>query len=200
MRAIRRGAVVALVAVVALAAAAGAASATRLSFSRRGIRAVWTDLTFTHGGLETICRMTVEGSFHANTLLKARFGLYGHISRAITNNPNCTGYGQARAERLPWHIKYHSFTGRLPNIGTIFLNWVARIIIEGYPVAEPCTYSGELEMGTVVSTGELGPATGRTLPRTMESSGLCPETLELSRTTSITELGSAINGISITLI
>jgi hypothetical protein len=63
------------------------------------------------------CRVTLEGSFHSLTVTKVSGQLIGAVTRAIFDEPNCTGGKQrALSEKLPWHVKYISFTGTLPNI------------------------------------------------------------------------------------
>lgn len=125
-----------LAATILLAGAVTAASATRLSIGSRSFRAVWTPLTF--NGAEGVsapveCNVTIEGTFHSNTIVKRERALLGYVTRAIVQRP-CNG-GEAWvhngsenplgrgvvASSLPWHVTYEGFTGTLPNIRTIRL-------------------------------------------------------------------------------
>jgi hypothetical protein len=116
----------ALTAALALAAAISTASARRLEISNTGIRAVFAELTFANTaageGIEAICPVTLEGSFHSRTISKVTGQLIGFITRAIEGT--CVGTGGAEAfgilqASLPWHIRYDSFEGALPNIAAV---------------------------------------------------------------------------------
>jgi hypothetical protein len=102
-------------------AVSGTASARVFSVDNMNFRVVWTSLEFRAGELATIrCRVTLEGSFHSQTISKVEKALIGYVSRAIVAGERCTG-GSAtvHAESLPWHITYSGFTGTLPNIRSI---------------------------------------------------------------------------------
>ena len=68
------------------------------------------------GGLNTMCPLTLEGSFHSRTISKVCGQLVGYITTA--NFAMCSGAAQARTltETLPWHVRYESFEGTLPSI------------------------------------------------------------------------------------
>lgn len=111
-----------LTAAFILASAVGTASANRLSVDERNFRVTWTMLEFVAEGHETVlCAVTLEGSFHSNTIAKVEGSLIGHITRAI-KGATCTG-GAATilTATLPWHVTYESFGGILPNITEIDL-------------------------------------------------------------------------------
>jgi hypothetical protein len=127
--------VIAVAAASFLAAAVGTASARNLSISNRNIRVVWNPLVLQDQPFrirEIRCRVTIEGSFHSNTITKAPRALIGYITRAIVQHP-CTG-GEAwvhngvetipdgtRPQSLPWHVTFENFSGTLPNITRIEL-------------------------------------------------------------------------------
>jgi hypothetical protein len=105
-------------------AVSGTASARVFSLSNMNFRVVWSSLEFTNEtGFGTVrCRVTLEGSFHSQTISKVEKALIGYISRANVAGERCTG-GSAtiNQESLPWHITYSGFTGRLPTITSIRL-------------------------------------------------------------------------------
>lgn len=104
-----------LTATVVLSLAIGSASANRLSISNRNVRTTWASLQIEPGAVR--CPVTLEGSFHSQTISKVSGVLMGHISRAFVSNPNCTGgHATVLQETLPWHDTYCGFEGALPNI------------------------------------------------------------------------------------
>lgn len=97
------------------ALAATTASANRLSVSNKNFRGAWRALRVAPGEIE--CPITLEGSFHSNTISKVIGALAGYVSRATVANANCTGgHSTALQESLPWHVNYGGFEGSLPNI------------------------------------------------------------------------------------
>jgi hypothetical protein len=61
------------------------------------------------------CTLTLEGSFHSNTITKTRSSLIGYVTEGRTTR--CGSFGATvLRERLPWHLQYESFSGVLPNI------------------------------------------------------------------------------------
>jgi len=111
-----------LFAVVAATALLGAltatASAARLSSSSQTIRTTFASMTFTGGFGTTTCALTLEGSFHARTITKTAGVLAGFITRAALG-ACATGSATVLAATLPWHTRYASFSGTLPNITAI---------------------------------------------------------------------------------
>jgi hypothetical protein len=98
-----------------LAAAVGSASANRLSVSEPRYRIVWNPLTLEAAGAQVKCVVTLEGSFHSATVRKVANALVGYVTRATLNN--CTeGSATILQATLPWHVRYESFSGTLPNI------------------------------------------------------------------------------------
>jgi hypothetical protein len=96
----------------------GAASAGRLSTSSQSLRATFASLEFAGGFGTTRCPVTVEGSFHERTTAKTADRLVGYITRAVLG-ACAVGQATVLAETLPWHVRYSSFSGALPNITAI---------------------------------------------------------------------------------
>jgi hypothetical protein len=133
MRPRTKAALSALLATAALAALVSAADARRIELSNQRIRAVWEANTPFVAVLEAIrvrCPVTIEGSFHSKTLSKVSGQLIGYITSAILKRPCFNGEAWiqngtetlpngTRPTSLPWHIRYDSFTGRLPEISRI---------------------------------------------------------------------------------
>ena len=110
----------AVIAVIALGLAATTASARTFSTSNQNIRAAFRNLEFeAEGTSTTTCRITLEGSFHSRTIAKVRGALIGYLTRVTTNN--CNAAVTILTETLPWHIRYESFSGILPNITLILI-------------------------------------------------------------------------------
>jgi hypothetical protein len=110
----------ALTAALLLACVTGGATARNLSISHGALFfGNWSQIRFTNGGsTAAACDLTLEGSFHYRTFFKVTESLVGYITRAIANN--CTsGSATVLGTNLPWHIRYHSFEGTLPNITAI---------------------------------------------------------------------------------
>jgi hypothetical protein len=112
-----------LAATVVLSLAVGSASARRIQTSEQGFLARWTNIVMGGSGFRISCPLTLEGSFHSRTLSKVCGQLIGYVSKAQIPTglePPCSG-GTATilTETLPWHIRYASFAGRLPNITRI---------------------------------------------------------------------------------
>jgi hypothetical protein len=138
----------ALAATALFASLAGSASARNLSISNRNIRTVFAPLQFGSSelGLTISCNVTLEGTFHSNTIAKVVNSLVGYITRATADTPNCrenTG-GTARAlvrqETLPWHIRYVGFIGTLPNVRVRLQLINAGFRILGLPFGLTCNY------------------------------------------------------------
>jgi hypothetical protein len=110
-----------LAAAIVLAAAAGLASANGLSYSEQAFRIIWSRLTFSEsgGGIPISCPVTLEGSFHARTMTKARASV-ADITSATVNDPRCQeGHATILDESLPWDVVYDAFSGRLPSITSV---------------------------------------------------------------------------------
>ena len=115
-----------LSATIVLAAMVATASAQRFETSNPSIRATFASIRFgTTEGIEGICPLTLEGSFHSRTIVKTSELLVGYISRAVLNRAACRFTSIESLEilqsSLPWHVRYESFSGSLPNITRINL-------------------------------------------------------------------------------
>ncbi|MBS1868478.1 MAG: hypothetical protein JSS99_02340 [Actinobacteria bacterium] len=120
----------ALAAALVMATAIDVASAGHFSSSEQRYRATWGSLEF-GGYTATIrCMATMEGSFHYRSFAKTPEALVGYVTQATIRHP-CTGgevwfyngvevlEGTTLSNSLPWHIRYESFEGVLPNITVI---------------------------------------------------------------------------------
>jgi hypothetical protein len=122
----------ALTAAVVLGAAIDTATAQRFEVTNTSIRTTFPTLRFFGsepfgGTVEIACPVTIEGTFHSRTIAKGPERLIGYITRAILNQNACaeggfTGFTILQ-ERLPWHIRYESFAGALPNITRLNLRF-----------------------------------------------------------------------------
>jgi hypothetical protein len=151
----------ALIAASTLATAIGSAGARRLALSENHIRAVWEgaeEATVRDaGGFFIIeCDLTIEGSFHSRTLSKVSGQLIGFITVAeaphicepggelgeiaILNGfePDETGE-PVEVNSLPWHIRYDSFKGTLPNVTGIRVQIIGAGVLAWNEVAG-CLY------------------------------------------------------------
>lgn len=150
----------ALTASVVMIGAVSTASANRLSVSSRNIRVVWNStlsqrLTFTGSGVFTPeCDITMDGSFHSNTIVKTRGLLIGYIT-AVTIGA-CEGINDVSILGLPWHIQYHAFVGTLPTITGVTLLLVGVSFNLDAPLAGDCLYRSTTAAparGTIAITG-----------------------------------------------
>jgi hypothetical protein len=196
-------------AAIVMSVAVGSASATRLAFSNRGIRAVWTAFELTDTGISTVrCPVTIEGTFHSNTITKISAALIGYITRAIVRESSCVG-GSARAlpESLPWHIQYTGFAGALPEIEqvqTVMLNvsFLTFVTVLGSMVsclfrttaAEPVRAIFRRAVGTRTLTDMFFVGAIRSGP-----GGLCPRISFGGVSSSLTVLGETA-AITVTLV
>ncbi|MFL5817572.1 MAG: hypothetical protein ACJ76L_08220 [Conexibacter sp.] len=103
-----------------LCAASGTASARNFSASSQTFSVTWARFEITGAFGTYSCPVTIEGSFHTRTIAKNVGGLIGYVTRASVGLCS-TGLFETRVltETLPWHVRYRSFTGLLPNIGSI---------------------------------------------------------------------------------
>ena len=116
--------IAALAASALLGAAVGSASARNLSVNEQGFRISWAELNWTESVFRVgiHCPMTLEGTFHYRTMVKAIGSLIGYVTRAILDNAACRGgHFTVLTETLPWHVTYEGFTGTLPRITGLIL-------------------------------------------------------------------------------
>ena len=199
----------ALTTALALGALVGAASARRYGLSETEFRARWKSLVFGPGStLEVRCPVTLEGSLHSRTFSKVVEALIGYVTTALLNSAACTGgHARIQAETLPWHIRYESFEGRLPNITAINL----RIVGAGFAVesngvlclykssaAEPIKATIQMPDGHTAESIRLNEAAG--IPKA-SGSVFCPAPGHLGGTTeSLTIQSSGVTKIIVSLI
>jgi ABC-type amino acid transport substrate-binding protein len=201
--------VAALSATLLMAFAVGSASARNLSISNRNVRIVWTELTFAaaDGSLPTTCPVTLEGSFHYNTIVKRTNSLIGLVTRAIVDNARCLDGSHATVltATLPWHVTYQSFTGTLPNITSIKLLLVGASFLVAPFFGASCLARTTTENPSIgiANVGAGGVITGlraeeeTTIPLT---GTFCPERGRFSGTGTVTLLGSTSTRIFLRLI
>jgi len=144
-----------LTATAILAMAVSSATAAHLSVSNQNFRTTWTSLRFNAAGSTILCPVTLEGSFHSATIAKTSGLLIGYITRASVNGarPPCVGgTATVRTETLPWHIRYRSFTGTLPNISGIVVGLIGasfRVQPEGSLACNATTTATSPSIGTI---------------------------------------------------
>jgi hypothetical protein len=161
-----------------LAVVAGTASANRLEIpNTTSFRFSWSQLTFTFAGRTVNCEVRLTGLFHSRTITKVPGNLIGYVNEATTINL-CTG-GEARAlkESLPWHVRYASFTGTLPNISRIIIQIIGMSFriqpremiacLFRSSTTEPALFIFEVREGTLNS---IEPAPGEI---TLQPGGMC---------------------------
>jgi hypothetical protein len=161
---------------LALAAAVGSAAANRIEMSEQRFLVLFRELTFEGGGgINVVCEVNLEGSFHSRTLSKVREQLIGYVTEAVVHRNAEERCIQNRAwvlngvERirgtttapntLPWHILYNGFRGPLPTItGIIVLMRGAGFLVE-VGLGTTCLYLSTTERpleGTInVSAGTV---------------------------------------------
>lgn len=153
-----------LAATAMLAAVVGSAAAGRLSVSNKNFRITWQNLLFantvTSGSVK--CPVTLEGSFHSQTIRKVARALVGYITRAAVSSLPCTGGTvTVNQETLPWHLTYEGFIGTLPRIEGIRLllvrdSWI--INSEGNSCRR--TTTTENPASVIANVGGSGQVTG----------------------------------------
>ena len=119
MLSVGKSSIVAVTVSVVMGILVGAAVANRLAASTQTLTTTWSQLTFTDAfGNAFICPVTLAGSLHSRTVTKTASALMGFINRASVG---ACGFGSATMLQaaLPWHLRYRSFAGMLPNITSI---------------------------------------------------------------------------------
>jgi hypothetical protein len=101
-------------AAVLLGALVSSASARNLSVSSQTNTVLWRRMDF-GGGFGTVeCEVKVSGSFHSRSIAKV-VTLVGYITEG-TILRCARGGATVNQASLPWHRRYRSFAGTLPNI------------------------------------------------------------------------------------
>jgi hypothetical protein len=160
-----------LAAALLLSLAVASASANNLSTTAHRFRLTWSSLRLagTAPIPEVRCPVTLEGSFHSATIHKTVGALTGHVTR--TAIATCTGGTVTiKQERLPWHARYKSFGGTLPNITSLTMEMVGarwEFTVEGVTCSATSTAAAP-------GTGILNVTGGRITGMTAEEVGLIP--------------------------
>jgi hypothetical protein len=116
---------------VLLGALVGNASARTFSTSSQTFRTAYRVFGFRGAFGEIKCGLTLEGSLHSRTIAKVRGTLIGLITRAELGT--CILGTMTILAGLPWHVRYDSFGGTLPNITFIKV----RALFMTFRVREP---------------------------------------------------------------
>jgi hypothetical protein len=181
-----------LVAIISLTAIVGTSTASRLSTSSQTFRSGFARWNFS-GGFGTMeCPLTLEGSLHTRTIAKTNGALIGYITRAIVGT--CPrGRVAILAVGFPWHVRYVSFAGTLPNINSIATN----VTGANFQITEPifgvtCLASGgtmtntyNREAGSNLTTAVIGGTAPTNCGITGTLSGTSNTLTELNGTTRI---------------
>jgi hypothetical protein len=208
----------ALVAALALSAAVTTAQARRFELSNQFFRVVWSGLTFSEvGGAEgpqVTCAVTLEGSFHSRTLSKVSGQLIGYVTFARVKRPCLGGNAwtldgvERPVQTLPWHIRYDSFRGTLPNVTGILVQLIdTSFLVEIFPIG--CLYKSTTANPThgiinIEAGGNANTLTAdetKPIPLSVDlSGGFCPVTGFLSGTGNVTLQGSTTTRIRVRLV
>lgn len=217
MRMRAKAASAALTVAVLVAALVGDASAARMEMSNQAIRVTFPELRFAQeleaGNPEVICPVTLEGSFHSRTIVKSSGSLVGYITRALLFGSLCLQNGGVQAvvflpNSLPWHIRYESFAGTLPNITRIHLKLIEvafQLTILGVPCLYRSTTAGpvrgwvERNVGTAFVPTLVTDTTAR-IPLTPAESFICPASGIIQGSGAIRVLGTSATLIFVRLI
>lgn len=189
-----------------LLALSGSAGANRLSVSNQSMRWVFTAFSSNNAGIEIVCPLTLETTFHSRTFTKTSGSLIGYMTRATVATPCGGGWGDMAflSETLPWHVRYVSFTGTLPNITSVRVNIIG--FSWSYPGLGrgPCLYrsteAGPAPFILNLSAGRVTSVTAAPAAVPLANAGLlCAETISYSGSGTVSLTGTT-NPISISLI
>lgn len=152
-------------------------------------------MTYATGMGDVICTFTMRGSI-STSVAKTVGASIGSITAA--SHTGCTDtiasadIVSATADvTRPWPITYQSFTGTLPNIGSlgITLGGVFLVVtIRSFGIDYVCTYFGDLPARTVHSAGSLTGISIVNAPKTRIAGNaiFCPSRLTKNGSGSIT--------------
>ena len=105
-------------ATVLLGALVSSASARNFSVSEQRVTALWTRMNFIGGFGIVECEVKLSRSFHARTFTKTVNSLIGYITEGTVLR--CArGSATINQASFPWHLRYRSFAGTLPNITSL---------------------------------------------------------------------------------
>jgi len=135
-------------ATVLLSALVAGAAARNLSVSNQSIRAYWREVRFTTSFAEIKCEVTLEGSLHTRTMAKTIGSLIGYVTR---DQLGFCGIGTATIlrETLPWHVRYSSFNGFLPEIASVIMHVVGAAWRIREPLGVTCLFRSSAERPVV---------------------------------------------------
>jgi hypothetical protein len=199
-----------LSATLVLALAVATASAARLASTSETFRAGWRSLNVgTNLGIAISCPVTLEGTLHSRTIAKTSGNLIGYVTRALVSSSNCTG-GTLRVltEALPWHVRYVSFAGTLPNITGItvhIIDFSAQFCATFFGSTVCCLYrTSATEPGIFTfnreASGLLTSVTaGGRISKSPSSQMVCEDVILSGTTTTLTALSST-QRITVTLV
>jgi hypothetical protein len=119
-------------AIVLLGALGGSAWGRTLSTTSQTLRAAFRTVSFTGAFGNIRCEVTLEGSLHSTTIPKVEEALIGLVTKAELGACS-SGAATILRATLPWHMRYDSFAGLLPNISSIEV----RIVGANFRVREP---------------------------------------------------------------
>lgn len=147
------------------------------------------------------CRLTLEGSFHTRSIAKVAEALIGYVNRATL--AECAFLStRLLTETLPWHVRYRSFSGVLPNIVTFRTSIIGLAMSITEPMfrttclgrstaEEPFLLTWIREAGGRLREAELGGSL---------STGNCPFAPIRLRFSGTTRVPQAIQSATLTLI
>jgi hypothetical protein len=126
-------------ATVVLGALVSTASAGRLEVSSQTLRAAFSEVIFTEPfSGEVRCVVTLEGSLHSRIIQKVAGTLIGYITRADLGRCVEPGTATILRETLPWHVRYASFSGTLPNITRLTIHVIGSAFRVDFPFGPAC--------------------------------------------------------------
>lgn len=206
-----RSSLTAALAVACLAAAASFASAARLSVSATRFSAAFPawrvaarlrELPL----IEATCAVTLNGTFHAATFAKVSGALLAPVVPGSIL-ASCSGAAATLlTETLPWHLRYGSFSGTLPNMSAIAFELVGlRYLWREPALGLRCLYGGTTSAPVhVIATLERGAIAGLRIDEAQPvpfggGSEFCPATATFSGAGTMTVQSSATR-ITVSLI
>jgi hypothetical protein len=141
---------------------AGGASARILSANFEDFFQSFRSVTLNGAFGDIRCEVAFEEFMHSRSMVKTTGGLVGYIETADLG-PCELGTATILRETLPWHIRYGSYTGTLPNITSIRVNIVGFSIRAREPFAtclarSTATSPAIITMERNVATRTLGNA------------------------------------------
>jgi hypothetical protein len=137
-----------LIAALTLSIVSAVASALRSIEigGRRELRETARRITFEGGGVSVLCEVTLEKTLNA-AIAKTQNAQIGNVEMTVGN---CEG-GTLRALNTAsgWPLRYKSFTGTLPRIGSVreIIEGIAALI-EAFGGLAKCLYRGNEEITT----------------------------------------------------